>query len=82
MKQLLDSPNNLVIATCRNPDKATALGDLKNAAKGTLHIIQLDVTDFANVRASAKEVETIIGNIGLDYLVNNAAIVRAVPMST
>lgn len=82
MKQLLDTPSNLVIATCRDLDKATALSDLKTTAKGTLHIIQLDVTDFANVRASVKEIETIIGNIGLDYLVNNAAIVRAVPMST
>ncbi|KAL1948586.1 hypothetical protein VTO73DRAFT_10392 [Trametes versicolor] len=75
VKQLLDSPNNLVIATCRNLDKATALSDLKNTTKGTLHIIQLDVTDFANVRASVKEVEAILGDIGLDYLVNNAAIV-------
>ncbi|EIW54626.1 NAD-P-binding protein, partial [Trametes versicolor FP-101664 SS1] len=74
VKQLLDSPDNLVIATCRNPDKATALSDLKNTAKGTLHIIQLDVTDFANVRASTTEVEAIIGDIGLDCLVNNAAI--------
>ncbi|KAL1948587.1 hypothetical protein VTO73DRAFT_10393 [Trametes versicolor] len=75
VKQLLDTPSNLVVATCRNPDKATALSDLKTSAKGTLRIIRLDVADFVNVRASAKEVETILGDIGLDYLVNNAGIV-------
>lgn len=78
VKQLLDTPSNLVVATCRNPDKATALSDLKTSAKGTLRIIRLDVADFVNVRASAKEVETILGDIGLDYLVNNAGIVRTI----
>lgn len=78
VRQLLDSPSNLVIATCRNLDKANALSDLKKTAKGTLHIIQLDVTDFANIRASAKEVEMILGDIVLDCLVNNAAIVRTI----
>lgn len=82
VKQLLAPPSNLVVATCRNPDKATALSDLKTSAKGMLRTIELDVTDFANVRASAKEVETILGDIGLDYLVNNAAVVRAVLVST
>lgn len=78
MKQLLDTPSNLVVATCRNPDKATALSDLKTSAKGTLRTIRLDVADFVNVRASAREVETILGDIGLDYLVNNAGIVRTI----
>lgn len=54
VKQLLEAPSNLVVATCRNPEKATALSDLKTSAKGTLRIIRLDVADFVNVRASAK----------------------------
>ncbi|KAI0353986.1 NAD-P-binding protein [Trametes cingulata] len=74
VRQLLESPDNLVVAACRNPEKAAALNNLKSNAKGTLHIIQLDVSDFDNIRASAKQLEPILGEIGLDYLINNAAI--------
>ncbi|KAI0816812.1 NAD-P-binding protein [Trametes gibbosa] len=74
VRQLLASPDNIVVAACRTPEKATALSDLANTAKGTLHIIQLDVSDFASVRAAAAEMEKILGDTGLDYLINNAAI--------
>ncbi|KAI0630619.1 NAD-P-binding protein [Trametes polyzona] len=73
-KQLLASPDNLVIGTARNPEKATALNDLKASAKGTLHVIQLDVSDFDSIRASAKDLERILGDTGLDYLINNAGV--------
>ncbi|KAL1948609.1 hypothetical protein VTO73DRAFT_10415 [Trametes versicolor] len=74
VKQLLASPTNLVIAGVRTPEKATTLTDLKSAAKGMLHVIKLDVSVFASVRASAKEVEVILGDSGLDYLINNAGV--------
>ncbi|KAI9061967.1 NAD-P-binding protein [Trametes sanguinea] len=74
VRQLVASPENLVVAACRNPDKATALKGLKANAKGTLHIIEMDVSDFDSIRASAKQLEPILGEIGLDYLINNAAI--------
>ncbi|OJT08357.1 Norsolorinic acid ketoreductase [Trametes pubescens] len=73
VRQLLQSPSNLVVAACRNPDKATALAALKSSAKGTLHIAQLDVSDFDNIRALPPKLEPIFGATGLDYLVNNAA---------
>lgn len=76
VKQLLASPTNLVIAGVRTPERATALRDLETAAKGTLHIIKLDVSDFASVRASAKDLEAILGDTGLGYLINNAGVVR------
>ncbi|KAI0325664.1 NAD-P-binding protein [Cubamyces sp. BRFM 1775] len=74
VRQLVDSPNNLVVATCRTPEKAAALHDLKATAKGILHLVQLDVSDFDSVRASARELEPILGEIGLDYLISNAGI--------
>ncbi|KAI0653038.1 NAD-P-binding protein [Cubamyces menziesii] len=74
VRQLVDSPNNLVVAACRSPEKATALHGLKATAKGTLHLVQLDVSDFDSIRAAAKPLEAILGEIGLDYLINNAAI--------
>ncbi|KAH9852407.1 NAD-P-binding protein [Lenzites betulinus] len=74
VRQLLESPNNLVVASCRNPDKATALSDLRQTGKGTLHVVKMDVGDFEGVRASAPVLEKILGETRLDYLINNAGI--------
>lgn len=76
VRQLLENPENLVIAACRTPDKATALNGLKSSAKGSLHVIRLEVTDFDSVRSVPKVIAPILGESGLDYLVNNAGIVR------
>lgn len=76
-RQLLADPSNFIIATCRTPDKATALHALKDGAKGTLHVVALDVADEASIRDSRKPVEEALGGRGLDYLYNNAAIVCA-----
>ncbi|KAL1940819.1 hypothetical protein VTO73DRAFT_7860 [Trametes versicolor] len=77
VRQLLENPKNLVIAACRTPEKATALNGLKNSAKGSLHVIRLEVTDFDSVRAVPKAIAPILGESGLDYLVNNAGILIA-----
>ncbi|KAI0641285.1 NAD-P-binding protein [Trametes meyenii] len=74
VRQLLASPNNLVIAAVRNPEKAAALNALKASAQGTLHVVQVDVSDFESIRALAKQLDPILGPVGLDYLINNAAI--------
>ncbi|RDX45928.1 C-factor [Lentinus brumalis] len=73
-KQLLDSPSNFIIGTVRDPAKATALQALKDTARGTLEVIQLDVDDTNGIERSVEEVTAILGDRGLDYLVNNAAI--------
>ncbi|KAI0353990.1 NAD-P-binding protein [Trametes cingulata] len=75
VKQLVASPANTVIATCRNVAKASSLTRLKDAAQGELHILELEVDDFDAIRASAKDIAAILGDRGLDYLVNNAGIV-------
>ncbi len=46
-----------------------------NGAKGKLHILKLEVTDEEAVKAAAQETSKIVGANGLDYLLNNAAIV-------
>ncbi|KAI0743402.1 NAD-P-binding protein [Daedaleopsis nitida] len=73
-KQLLEQPSNTVIATARDPAKATELHALKSSAKGTLHIVSLDVADRESIRKCADEVAGILGDKGIDYLVNNAGI--------
>ncbi|OBZ65602.1 hypothetical protein A0H81_14507 [Grifola frondosa] len=73
-RQLLTSPVNTVIATCRDPTGASALTALQDGAQGTLHIIALDVADEVSIRTAVKEAAVILGERGLDYLYNNAAI--------
>ncbi|KAI0746808.1 C-factor [Daedaleopsis nitida] len=73
-KQLLQQPYNTIVATTRDPAKATALHGLKGSAKGTLHVVSLEVTDRESVRKCAAEVAGIVGDHGIDYLVNNAGI--------
>lgn len=79
VRQLLASPANLVIAACRNPSGASGLAALTDSAdaKGALHTMKLDIDDFVGVRAAAKDIAAILGDNGLDYLVNNAGIVSA-----
>ncbi|KAH9931045.1 NAD(P)-binding protein [Amylocystis lapponica] len=74
VRQLLTDPANFIIATCRNPDGATALKALASSAKGTLHVFPLDIASEASIRASVDPVGKLLGDKGLDYLYNNAAI--------
>ena len=70
-------PTNTVIATCRTPAKAEELQALKKDAKGTFHIVPLDVGTKEGVESILEPLKTILGpNGGIDYLVNIAAIVR------
>lgn len=77
-RQLLESPANTVLAACRNPAKADALNALaqSDAGKGRVHVLPLEITDRESVREAVRAVGEIVGEQGLDYLVNNAAIVR------
>ena len=77
-RQLLEVSSNTVITACRSPSKADALQALSHSAKGTLHIVQasLEVTDRDSVRAVAAEVAPLVGEHGIDYLINNVGAVR------
>ncbi|EIW54680.1 NAD-P-binding protein [Trametes versicolor FP-101664 SS1] len=72
VRQLSASPNNTIIATCRSPPSTNALKALGTSTKGAMHIVALDTDDRQSVQASAVEVATILGNRGVDYLINNA----------
>ncbi|RDX52109.1 C-factor [Lentinus brumalis] len=77
-KRLLESPENFVIATARYPSKATALQALAQSARGTTKVLKLDVDDEDAIVSSVEEVKAILGDRGLDYLVNNAAVNQAI----
>ncbi len=74
-KQLLQSPSNVVLATCRNPSKADALQALTASSGGRLHVLPLDVNDADSIKSAAQAAEKIVGDKGIDYLINNAGIV-------
>lgn len=70
-RQYLES-GNMVIATCRNPEKASALQELHTNYKDTLSILQLEVTSeeaiTGTVDKAAQRSDTI------DILINNAGV--------
>ncbi len=59
-----------VVATCRQPDSADDLKDLKNQNPDMLHIVQLDVADPDSITQCREKVGSLIQC--LDILVNNA----------
>lgn len=78
-RQLLCSPQNTIFATCRSPTSATSLNELSESpdTKGTVHILQLDQDDEESITAAAKQIGEILGANGrIDYLINNAGVVR------
>jgi len=74
VRQLAADPGNVVVATARKPDGASALQALAGSARGTLHIVKLDIASEQSIRDSYKPVSALLGDKGLDYLYNNAAI--------
>ncbi|XP_026285055.2 C-factor isoform X2 [Frankliniella occidentalis] len=77
VKQLLAhaSPPATLFATCRNPDSATELQALaKNHSN--LKIVKLDVLDFDSYEGVANMISDVVGDKGLNVLINNAGIIR------
>ncbi|CAL1402698.1 unnamed protein product [Linum trigynum] len=73
VKQLLESNDNgRVVATCRNPNGATGLLELKNKYADRLNIFPLDLTAENTIEASAKSIREQYGYLNL--LVNASGI--------
>ncbi len=71
-KQYLEKGEN-VIASCRNPKKASDLQELKSRFPNSLTIIQLDVVEEEDRDRGFEQVKTKFDS--LDVLINNAGIV-------
>lgn len=71
-KQYLEKGNN-VIASCRKPEKASNLQDLKERFPENLTILQLDVTKEEDRNRVFEQVKTDFES--LDVLINNAGII-------
>lgn len=73
VKQLLEkNDKGHVIATCRNPNGATGLVDLKNKFAERLNIMPLDLTIESTIEASAKFIREKYGSLNL--LINASGI--------
>lgn len=82
VRQLVESPQNVVFATCRNPESATLLNKLKSTAKGKLHVLKLDLSDHSTIKNCASHLQDVVGAGGIDYLINNAGIVSLLSLAS
>ncbi|GMR62546.1 hypothetical protein PMAYCL1PPCAC_32741 [Pristionchus mayeri] len=78
-RHLLSEPSvSTVIASVRDVDSAK---ELKALSSPKLHIIQLEVVNEESIAAAAKKVAEIVGEKGLDILINNAGIGYVTPLN-
>ncbi|XP_012936603.2 retinol dehydrogenase 16 [Aplysia californica] len=75
VRQILQLPAapEVLIAACRNPSSAN---DLQTLAKAnpSLKVIKLDVEKDEDIISAAQETKNIVGDRGLNLLINNAGI--------
>jgi NAD(P)-dependent dehydrogenase (short-subunit alcohol dehydrogenase family) len=76
-RQLL-AAGDRVVATCRQPGKATALNTLVGEHPGHLHVLPLDVADAKSRAGLVRELPLVIGDDGqIDLLINNAGVLHS-----
>ena len=73
-RQLSQQGSTTVLATARNPDSSSKLQEIKANAVDRVHIVKLDTSSEDSIKSASKEIETLLGGKGIDYLINNAAI--------
>lgn len=66
-----------VVATCRQPGKASALNTLAGQHPGRLHVLPLDVADPKSQAQLANELPLVLGDGRLGLLVNNAGVLHS-----
>ncbi|KAK1326748.1 hypothetical protein QJS10_CPA01g00687 [Acorus calamus] len=77
VRQLLEkNDKGHVVATCRNPDKAVGLVELKRKYTERLNVLQLDITNESTIEASANSIREKYGSLNL---LINASGVLSIP---
>ncbi|EGT38783.1 hypothetical protein CAEBREN_15976 [Caenorhabditis brenneri] len=72
---LKDSGIEVLIAGARNVDAATELQSLSKS-DSRLHLISVDVSDDQSLISSVKQVDSLVGDRGLNLLINNAGVIE------
>lgn len=70
-----------VIATGRRDNALQELAQQAAELAGRLDVVRLDVTDGASIRAAQVEVEQLVGERGVDVLINNAGYGQGAPLA-
>ncbi|XP_073796726.1 uncharacterized protein isoform X1 [Danio rerio] len=84
VKQLLEAHCSKVFAACRDPDgpNSEVLRELARKHLGVVTLVKLDIADPSSIKESAEKVGSLLGEKGLNLLVNNAAILPQKTMLT
>ncbi len=64
VRQLLARPGS-VIATCRNPNAAIELQNLKNQHRDRLHVVQLDTSNEESIQTAFNQVSELHSHLNL-----------------
>ncbi|QCO66745.2 SDR family oxidoreductase [Luteimonas yindakuii] len=76
-RQLL-ARGDRVVATARQPGKATALNTLAGEYPGRLHVLPLDITQPRTHAELARELPLAVGDdVRIDLLINNAGVLHS-----
>lgn len=63
-----------IFAACRNPAKAEELKQMA-ASHPSVKLVELDVTNDATIETAVKQVASVVGEDGLNVVINNAGII-------
>ncbi|XP_060578594.1 C-signal-like isoform X1 [Ruditapes philippinarum] len=79
--QLQPQSQRHVFAACRSPDSAKDLKDLQSKFKN-ITVVKIDLNDETTFTSAAKTVEDIVGDAGLNLLINNAGVANRSSLDT
>lgn len=75
VKALSGNPENAILATCRNPEGAEELQQIADASEDLINIVPLNQDKKESIEAAAAAAEELLGDLPVDYIINNAAYV-------
>ncbi|KAI0742527.1 NAD-P-binding protein [Daedaleopsis nitida] len=70
--QLAERPDTTVFAIVRKASTSTFLNAAISGLKN-VHVLEADVADYPSLELAATEISSLIGSVGLDCLIHNAA---------
>ncbi|KAI0742529.1 NAD-P-binding protein [Daedaleopsis nitida] len=70
--QLAERPDTTVFAVVRKASTSTFLNTAISGLKN-VHVLEADVADYPSLERAATEISGLIGSVGLDCLIHNAA---------
>ncbi|KAJ2979820.1 hypothetical protein NUW58_g7104 [Xylaria curta] len=75
MKQLSENPADLFVGIVRNKPATVDRVKAELSDRSNIHIVEGDLASYASLKQAAAEVESIVGDRGIDYIVANGGLV-------